>query len=76
MLKVTVIRDRRGYQGQVIPRDAGGYEAYTVDRVLSKNPFGIGSDASVTVVAPDATLDPNKYWLRFKAWGGETITYF
>jgi hypothetical protein len=76
MLKVTFVRDRIGYQGQVIPKPEGGYDAYTVERVLSKNPHGVGEDARVTVLAGDALVSPADYWLRFKGWGNALITYF
>jgi hypothetical protein len=75
-LKVSFVRDRIGYQGQVIPKADGGYEAYTVDRVLSKNPRGVGEEAKVTVLSSDALVPPAKYWLRFKGWGDTLITYF
>jgi hypothetical protein len=74
MLKVATIRDRRGY-GQVIPKRDGGDEAYTVERVSSKNPYGVGTEASAAL-ATDVSVASNKYWLRFKGWGGTLITYF
>lgn len=76
MLKVNGIRDRRGYQGQVIPKPIEGYEAYTVERVLSKNPRGIGAEAAITFVPTDAIVPPTNYWLRLKGWDGVLITYF
>jgi len=76
VLKVTIVRDHRGYQGQVIPKPERGYEAYTVERVASKNPFGIGADAVVTILAANASVPPSKYWLRFRGWDGVAITYF
>jgi hypothetical protein len=76
ILKVTVVRDRIGYQGRVMPKSDGGYEAYTVERVLSKNPYGVGTEAQVTVLPSDAEVPATGYWLRFKGWGDALITYF
>ena len=66
MLKVTFVRDSIGYQGQVIPELDGGYEAYTVDRVESENPFGVGLRAKVIPLRDDAAVPPTKYWLRIQ----------
>ena len=76
MLKVTFVRDRISHQEQVIPEPDGGYEAYIVERVLSKNPRGVGEDAKATMLAGDAVVPPADYWLRFKGWGDTVITYF
>jgi len=76
LLKVTFVRDRIGAQGQVIPKPDGGYEAYTVERVDSDNPFGVGPEAKVTVLRSDAAVPAAKYWLRLKGWNDELITYF
>jgi len=76
MLKVAFVRDRIGYQGQVIPKPDGGYEAYTVDRILSKNPYGIAADAKITVLPSDAVAYSTNYWLRFKGWNDTFVTYF
>ena len=75
-LKVAIIRDRVGYQGQVIPGPEGGYEAYTIERVLSENPYGVGEENKVTVLPNDAIVAPSKYWLRIKDWEGNLVTYF
>jgi hypothetical protein len=76
LLKVTFVRDRVGAEGQVTPRPDGGYEAYTVERVESDNPFGIGPQARVTLLRSDAAVPAAKYWLRFKGWNDVLITYF
>lgn len=76
LLKVTLVRDRTGYQGQVIPRDDGGYDAYTVERVQSKNPFGVGAEAKVTVLPRNADVPAKDYWLQIKGWNDTLITYF
>lgn len=76
LLKVTFVRDRIGAQGQVIPKPDVGYEAYTVERVESDNPFGVGPEAKVTILRSDAAVPATKYWLRFKGWNDELITYF
>jgi hypothetical protein len=72
----AVSRDRIGAQGQVIPKPDGGYEACTVERVESDNPFGVGPEAKVTLLRSDATVPAAKYWLRFKGWNDMQITYF
>ncbi|HSZ61738.1 MAG TPA: hypothetical protein VK828_08060 [Terriglobales bacterium] len=76
LLKVTFVRDRIGAQGQVIPKPDGGYEAYTVERVESENPFGSGPEAKVTLLRSYAAVPSAKYWLRFKGWNDVLITYF
>jgi hypothetical protein len=76
LLKVTFIRDRTGHQGQVIPKPDGAYEACTIERVQSENPFGVGAKAKITVLPWDAAVPPEKYWLRFKGWNDTLITYF
>ena len=76
LLKVTFVRDRIGAQGQVIPKPDGGYEAYTVERVESENPFAVGPEAKVTLLRSDAAVPAAKYWLRFKGWNELLITYF
>jgi hypothetical protein len=76
MLKATFVRDRTGYQGQVIPKRDSGFEAYTIERVQSENPFGVGPEAKVTALPRDATVPRDKYWLRLKGWGDTLITYF
>jgi hypothetical protein len=76
VLKVTFVRDRIGAQGQVIPKPDGGYEAYTVERVKSDNPFGVGPEAKVTLLRSDAAVPAAKFWLRFKGWNDVLITYF
>jgi hypothetical protein len=76
LLKATFVRDRTGYQGQVIPKDDGGYEAYTIDRVQSKNPFGVGAEAKVTVLPRNAGVPTEDYWLQIKGWNDTLITYF
>jgi hypothetical protein len=68
MLKVATIRDRRGYLGQVIPKRDGGYEAYTVEGVSSKNPYGVETEAASAVLATYVSVASNRYWLRFKGW--------
>ena len=77
MLKATVIHDRIGAQGQVIPKPVpeGGYEAYTVERVQSDSPI-IGPESRVTVLPNDAVVPPESYRLRFRGWGGDVIAYF
>lgn len=77
MLKLTVVRDRYGYQGQVIPRDdpGAGFEAYTVERIVSENPAADWKSLA-PVLQEDAAADPSKYWLRFKDWEGFPISYF
>lgn len=76
LLQVRFVRDRTGYQGQVIPKPDGGYEACTIERVQSENPYGVGAAAKVSVLPLDATVTPEKYWLRFKGWNDTLITYF
>jgi hypothetical protein len=76
LLKVTFVRDRIGYQGQVIPKDDGGYEACTIERVQSENPFAVGAETKITVLPSEAAVPPAKYWLRFKGWNDTLITYF
>ena len=76
LLKVTFVRDRVGAQGQVIPKADGGYEAYTIERVESENPFGVGPEAKVTLLRSDAAVPAAKYWLRLKGWNDALITYF
>jgi hypothetical protein len=76
LLKVSVVRDRIGYQGQVIPKDDGGYEACTIERVQSENPFGVGAETKITVLPVGASVPPAKYWLRLKGWNDTLITYF
>ena len=73
---MAFVRDRIGAQGQVIPKPDGGYEAYTVERVESDNPFGVGPEAKVNLLPSDATVPAAKYWLRFKGWNDVLITYF
>jgi len=76
LLKVSIVRDRIGYQGQVIPKDDGGYEACTIERVQSENPFGVGAETKITVLPVDASVPPAKYWLRLEGWNDTLITYF
>jgi hypothetical protein len=75
MLRVSFERDHIGYQGQVITKSDGGYEAYTIERVQSENPFGVGVESKITVL-PDNASSPPKFSLRFKGWGDPLITYF
>jgi hypothetical protein len=76
ILRVSFVRDRIGYQGQVIPKSEDGYEAYTVERVESENPFGVGPESKVSVLPSNTAVPPTKYWLRFKGWGDALIRYF
>ena len=75
LLQVSFVRDRTGYQGKVIPRDDGGYEVCTMDRIESENPFGVSPEAKITALPRDAGVPPTKYWLRFKGWNDTLITY-
>jgi len=75
VLKETIIHDRIGAQGQVLPKLEGEYEAYTVERVQSDSPI-IGPESKVTVLRTDAVVAPENYRLRFKGWGGDVIGYF
>ncbi len=75
VLKVAIIHDRIGAQGQVIPKLEGGYEAYTVERVQSDSPI-IGPESKVTVLRNDAVVAPENYRLRFRGWGGDVVAYF
>ena len=75
MLKVAIIHDRIGAQGQVIPKPQSGYEAYTVERVQSDSPI-IGPESRVTVLRNDAVAPPENYRLRFRGWGGDVVGYF
>ena len=75
MLKFAIIHDRVGYQGQVIPKPEGGYEAYTVERILSDSP-SIRPESRVTVVPNDAVVPLENYRLRFKGWGGDVVGDF
>jgi hypothetical protein len=76
LLKVTFVRDRVGAQEQVIPKPDGGYEACTIERVESENPFGVGPEAKVTLLPSDAAVPAARYWLRLKGWNDVLITYF
>jgi len=77
VLRVTVVRDRIGHLGKVIPRtDANGaYEAYTIERIITQNPHKDWK-TKVIVLGDDQAVPPLKYWLRFKDWEGYPITYF
>ena len=76
LLRVTTVRDRIGYQGQVLPKNVGEYEVCTIERIQPENPFGIGTAAKIIVLPVDASVPPAKYWLRFKGWNDTLITYF
>ena len=75
VLKVAIIHDRIGAQGQVIPKLEGGFEAYTVERIQSDIAI-IGPESKVTVLRTDAVAMPENYRLRFKGWDGEVVGYF
>jgi hypothetical protein len=75
VLRVTLKREELWISGVRIPKSDGGYEAYTLDRVLSKNPHGIGSEANVALLPLDAATPPKDYWLRIKEPDGKAI-YF
>jgi hypothetical protein len=75
MMKVTFVGDRYGYQGQVVPKAEGGYEAYKVDRVESGNPLSVAPKGKVPL-SDDAVVPASKYWLRFRGWNDVLITFF
>ena len=75
VLRVTFKREEHWISGVKIPKSDGGYEAYTLERVLSKNPHGIGTEANVTLLPPDAVTRPTDYWLRIKELNGK-MGYF
>ena len=75
VLRVSFKQGEHWISGVRIPKSDGGYQAYTLERVLSKNPHGIGTEANVTLLAPDAATPPTGYWLRIKHLDGK-MDYF
>ena len=75
VLRVTFKRGEHRISGIRIPRSEGGYDAYALERVVSKNPHGIGEEANVTPVSEDATMPSTDYWLRIKESDGK-VYYF
>ena len=72
VLRVTSEREEHWISGVRIPKSEGGYEAYILERVSSKNPHGIGAEANVTLLPLDAVAPPTDYWLRIKDLNGKT----
>jgi len=76
MLRAAFAREEHWISGHKIPKSDGGYEAYTIERILSKNPRGIGKESNITRLSPDAVTPPTDYWLLIKGSDGKIITYF
>ncbi len=75
MLKMTVVRDRVGNGGVIIPRLDGGFEAYMVERIVTESPYSDWKNRA-TVLRDDQAVPSSQYWLRFKDWEGYPISYF
>lgn len=69
LTQVSFTHYRYGYNGQVIPKNDGGYDIYTIERVQPNNPY-MDLNSKVDVVPLNKDLPSSEYCLRFKGWGG------